>query len=456
MGNKQLKEQNKKLSEEIQILKDNGARQEGQFMEKYEKMLKEINERNDKAKAEQEKRYLELIDEQRRKEEEMRKQWKEAKDEEERKRKEEELKKLKEREEKADKALNKFRREKKIIIDENFEKIKEKFTDDKDKFCKNQIEKFDLNQIEIMVNSFERTENINDILEERIKKFTKEYLESKNEIKHLNIVLVGPSGVGKSTLINSVLELEQNKGAKEGEAEPCTMGTPQYYESNKINFIRVADSRGIEKSQEYGVDQVVKDVKDFVEGKLLTKDPDKFVHCIWYCITGARFEDVERESLITLAKIYDNNKLPIIVVYTKAMMPALYKPIERKIKDLNLNLEFVPVISKDIIIEKEVEEEENSDEEEESSKNKKKSNKEIVKKKGIKKLMDLSVKKAEDAVQSACYTGIKNNIKDAVTKSNTIQNERLELYVKYESKKKKLKILKKEWNSLKWLKIFQI
>lgn len=302
MGNKQLKEQNKKLSEEIQILKDNGARQEGQFMEKYEKMLKEINERNDKAKAEQEKRYLELIDEQRRKEEEMRKQWKEAKDEEERKRKEEELKKLKEREEKADKALNKFRREKKIIIDENFEKIKEKFTDDKDKFCKNQIEKFDLNQIEIMVNSFERTENINDILEERIKIFTKEYLEGKNEIKHLNIVLVGPSGVGKSTLINSVLELEQNKGAKEGEAEPCTMGTPQYYESNKINFIRVADSRGIEKSQEYRVDQVVKDVKDFVEGKLLTKDPDKFVHCIWYCITGARFEDVERESLITLLK----------------------------------------------------------------------------------------------------------------------------------------------------------
>lgn len=137
-------------------------------------------------------------------------------------------------------------------------------------------------------------------------------------------------------------------------------------------------------------------------------------------------------------------------------MPALYKPIERKIKDLNLNLEFVPVISKDIIIEKEVEEEENSDEEEESSKNKKKSNKEIVKKKGIKKLMDLSVKKAEDAVQSACYTGIKNNIKDAVTKSNTIQNERLELYVKYESKKKIKNFLKKEWNSLKWLKIFQI
>ena len=48
--------------------------------------------------------------------------------------------------------------------------------------------------------------------------------------------------------------------------------------------------------------------------------------------------------------------------------------------------------------------------------------------------MDLSVQKAEDAVQSACYTGIKNNIKDAVTKSNTIQNERLELYVKKESK----------------------
>ena len=239
----------------------------------------------------------------------------------------------------------------------------------------------------------------------------------------------------KSTLINSVLELDQTNAAKEGEAEPCTMGTPLYYESMKVNFIRVADSRGIEKSHEYGVDQVVKDVKDFVEGKLLTKDPDQFVHCIWYCITGARFEEVEKESLVTLAKIYDNNKLPIIVVYTKAIMPALYKPIERKIKDLNLNLNFVPVVSKDIVIKKESnEEEENSDEENESDN--KKIKKDIIKKKGIKSLMDLSVKKAEDAVQSACYTGIKNNIKDDVINNNKTLNERMEIYIKQENKKR--------------------
>jgi hypothetical protein len=120
------------------------------------------------------------------------------------------------------------------------------------------------------------------------------------------------------------------------------------------------------------------------------------------------------------------------------MMPSLYKPIERKINDLNLNLSFVPVISKDIIIEKEVneEEDENSEEEDENKTNTKKVKKETIKKKGIKQLMDLSVKKAEDAVQSACYTGIKNNIKDEVIKNNNEQNERMELYIKKENKKR--------------------
>lgn len=197
-----------------------------------------------------------------------------------------------------------------------------------------------------------------------------------------------------------------------------------------------ADYRGIEKSHEYGIDQVVKDIKEFIEGKLLTKDPDQYVHCIWYCITGARFEDVERECLIELSKIYDDNTLPIIVVYTKAMVPDIYRPIETKVKDLKLKLEFVPVISKDIEIEEECDDDEEENEQDETNNNKKKMKKKLIKKKGVKKLMDLSVEKAGLAVQSACYTGIKNNIRDDVQKNNKIQNEKMEQYIKQENIKK--------------------
>ena len=209
------------------------------------------------------------------------------------------------------------------------------------------------------------------------------------------------------------------------------MGSPKYFDSKKVSFIRLGDSQGIEKGS-YGIESVVKDVKDFIEAQLLTKDPDRYVHCLWYCITGARFEDVEKKSLEELAKIYDNNTLPIIVVYTKAMMPNLYKPIEAKVKELKRGLEFVPVISKNI----EIEEECDDDDDEENEEGEKVKKKRLVKKKGVKKLMLLSCDKAKGAVQSSCYTGIKNNIKEDVIKNNKQQNEDMEQYIKQVNKKK--------------------
>ena len=71
-------------------------------------------------------------------------------------------------------------------------------------------------------------------------------------------------------------------------------------------------------------------------------------------------------------------------------MPSLYLPIKAKVEELKQGLEFVPVISKDIEIE------------EEDKTEKKEKKKKIVKKNGIKKLMNLSLKKAQNAVCSSC------------------------------------------------------
>lgn len=73
-------------------------------------------------------------------------------------------------------------------------------------------------------------------------------------------------------------------------------GSASIFESIKIKYLSPGDSQGIEKGS-YGIDNVVNDVKTFIDSKLLTQDPDQFVHCIWHCITGAIFEDVEKKSL---------------------------------------------------------------------------------------------------------------------------------------------------------------
>ena len=57
---------------------------------------------------------------------------------------------------------------------------------------------------------------INNSLEKLSKKI------SELEVKHLNILLLGPSGVGKSTLINSILKLNENKGALTDITKPTT------------------------------------------------------------------------------------------------------------------------------------------------------------------------------------------------------------------------------------------
>ena len=55
-----------------------------------------------------------------------------------------------------------------------------------------------------------------------------------------------------------------NNLLKEGEAEPCTMGKHKYFDSIKIYFLKLGDSKGIEKGS-YGIESVIKDVKNFIE-----------------------------------------------------------------------------------------------------------------------------------------------------------------------------------------------
>ena len=62
------------------------------------------------------------------------------------------------------------------------------------------------------------------------------------DIEHLNIILVGPSGVGKSTLINPILELKTETTI--GFGAPQTQNI-EFHTLEIIPFLRLADSKGI-------------------------------------------------------------------------------------------------------------------------------------------------------------------------------------------------------------------
>ena len=203
-----------------------------------------------------------------------------------------------------------------------------------------------------------------------LKKQTEILLESQ-EGNHYNILVLGRTGVGKSTLINVVLNLEGNKAAKENPVKPETgvdnenssnseetsipkskkKFVPLEYSSEKSSLV-LLDSRGIEISKNYNIDIATEDIKQFIEERNgLNSDPDKFIHCIWYLVTGNRFEDDEGKYVKSLKSLYTNFGLPIIFVYTKAISEKESDLIKDRIEDfMEEKINFIPIIAREIEI----------------------------------------------------------------------------------------------------------
>lgn len=157
------------------------------------------------------------------------------------------------------------------------------------------------------------------------------------------------------------------------------MGEPKYYESEKVPLLRLADSRGIEKG-EYKMEDLNKSIETFIKSQLDSENPDYFVHCIWYCITGTRLEHSEIDTLKELSRIYKSNSIPIIVVYTRALSTPTIKEMEKFIKE-SFTHDFVPVLAiKETILD-------NIN----------------IDPYGIDNLKNISVLRAKEAVKSSCY-----------------------------------------------------
>ena len=103
--------------------------------------------------------------------------------------------------------------------------------------------------------------------------------------------------------------------------------------------------------------------------------------------------------------------MPIIVVYTQAIIPNFYNAINKEINKIHKNIEFIPVVAKDMII----------------------SDNKIVKSKNLDILLSKSVEKSKNAVNSSVFSSLRKIVlneidiesKNSLTQSINILNENL-------------------------------
>ena len=384
--------------EEVQKMKDvisiEYIVKQEEYEKKFENMIKGFNNRikeiENQNKNEKEKLKKENIDLQRQlrnKIESLEQKLKEENDEEKKKACEKEIKETKEKERRKEELKNSLSKNVEKIKESKLIEIEKEFNKTKDKFCMEEISKYDKSEIKQFINSFLRSEKVPNFILDFLIQIVHQNKNIIKKIEHLNIILVGPSGVGKSTLINALLEVD----IKTGFGCPQTKDS-EYYGSYKIPFLRLADSRGIEKSANSGVNYTFENIKKFIKSQIDSKDYDKFVHIIWYCWTGTRFEQSELELFKKLSDQYSLNNIPVIIVYTNAVFEKEIESAKKYIKEeLKLENEFIDILA----LEKEF-------------------NGEKVKPRNLDQLIEKSIELAKSAIKSSIFEGFIKEISEKI------------------------------------------
>lgn len=175
----------------------------------------------------------------------------------------------------------------------------------------------------------------------------------KAHMRKGNVLVIGNSGVGKSTLINAVLGEEK---ATTGWGNSGTTDHLEIYENDEIPF-RIIDSVGFEPSF-FKKKKAIDAVKKWSKNSAKNGNEDSKIDIIWFCVEGTSrklFPDTIK-SLSSATVMWES--VPVIVAITKS-----YSEPERKInvemvqnafakqKRYSKNLKkVIPVVAQDYVI----------------------------------------------------------------------------------------------------------
>jgi uncharacterized protein (DUF697 family)/GTPase SAR1 family protein len=156
-------------------------------------------------------------------------------------------------------------------------------------------------------------------------------MKAKQKIGQCNVLVIGKTGVGKSTLINAVF---RERLAATGVGRPITQGIRQYTKHGCP--ITVYDTPGLELSGEQ-IERVKLEVSKLIEDQRMLKS-EEHIHVVWYCISheARRFEKTEENWI----KLLDLKDVPVILVLTQTTTRK-HSEFLTKLEGMNLSVRHI-------------------------------------------------------------------------------------------------------------------
>lgn len=147
------------------------------------------------------------------------------------------------------------------------------------------------------------------------------------QLGHANILVVGQTGVGKSTLINAVF---RKPLAAAGMGRPVTK-VVQRFEDPDVP-VTLYDTRGVELGDEQKA--VIRDFRKIIE-KSLKGPPEEHIHLVWYCMDAGqtRVQHYDDAIISSLAE-----HVPVVLVLTQAIDDERADALEKAVLEAGLDI----------------------------------------------------------------------------------------------------------------------
>ena len=136
--------------------------------------------------------------------------------------------------------------------------------------------------------------------------------------------------------------MPDDKKAAESTGGPTdTKDFTPYTGKNNDKVYTLYDTNGITNKGVDSIESKQINIKNEIEKRLKDNDPNKLIHCIWYCFQGSNVQPSDKDFIQSLLNIYTTYTIPIIYIhtqtYSKSQSKTCKKGIEKYLNEIYNN-----------------------------------------------------------------------------------------------------------------------